>query len=93
MNTIKTFKLNTREYKNLECAAAMLTAFNENGDIWTVERIYFDFGRGWMWDTLVCNHPNGTSYQTCPAAQERVVMANDPQEMGEAVAYILKNNF
>lgn len=93
MNTIKTFKSNTREYKNLECAAAMLTAFNENGDIWTVERIYFDLGQGWMWDTLVCNHPNRTSYQTCPAAQERVVMASDPQEMGEAVAYILKNNF
>lgn len=93
MNTIKTFKLNTQEYKNLECAAAMLTAFNENGDIWTVERIYFDLGAGWMWDTLVCRHPNGTSYQTCPAAQERVVMASNPQEMGEAVAYILKNKF
>ena len=93
MGTIKTFKLNTQEYKNLECAAAMLTAFNENSDIWTVERIYFDLGAEWMWDTLVCRHPNGQSYQTCPTAQERVVMAQTPQEMGEAVAYILKNKF
>ena len=93
MNTIKTYKLNTEEYKRLQAAAEMLTTYNENGNIWTVEDTYFDLGQDWMWTTLICRRPDGESYQTCPTAQERVVTANTPQEMGEAVAYILKNKF
>ena len=93
MGTIKIFPTNSAEHKKLECAASMLTTYNENGDTWVVGETYFDFGADWMWTTLICKRADGESYQTYPAAQEKVVTANTPQEMGEAVAYILKNKF
>ena len=43
----------TKEYKNLEAVAGLLTAFSPNNARYVVGEVYFDFDQNWIWTTIV----------------------------------------
>ena len=47
----------TMEYKRLSAVAELLEATSKNGYRYGVYDVYFDYGQGWLWTTIVAYNP------------------------------------
>lgn len=74
MGTIKIWNPTTPEYARLERAAKILTEFSPRKYVYKVEDIYFDFGRNWLWTTIIAYRADGESYQALdPVRHEQIL--------------------
>ena len=80
VGAIKVFGEHTRQYMRLEAAAKLLNAEMDPADrgSFEVKDIYFDYGQGWMWTTIVFNGGDQwSSYQALnPKQQSMIVCGN-----------------
>ena len=74
-DAIKVFAKGTHEYDRLEEAAEMMSQMSPNGWHYSVQNIYFDYGQGWMWTTVVCDHGDG--YQALTPKEQASVVYGD----------------
>ena len=68
----------TMEYKRLSAGAELLEATSKNGYLYGVEDVYFDYGQGWLWTTIVAYNPAEPSESILHSWQ-----AINPRQWGE----------
>lgn len=102
---ISVFKKNSREYNALTLAAAMLQFKSPNGYAYRVETIYFDYGAGVLWTTVVGDSrpdlpPDDDrrsvidSWQALsPREQEMILDAESISEMEAAVDGVFEGEY
>ena len=88
-------KLGSKERRNLEIAAQLLTNFDSRPRVYHVENIYFDIREQQMWTTIVvCDYEKDSnsvsfSWQILdPKEWENIVTANTIEELMETVSLI-----
>lgn len=74
---IKIFEKGTHEYERLEDAARMMTEMSPNEWHYSVQDVYFDFGQGWMWTTVICDD---RGYQALTPKEQISVLYGDLYE-------------
>jgi len=97
MSFIKTFAKGTQEYKNLEAAAALMTAFSPKGIIYRVQETYFDYGQDWMWTTIIAYEDSPRwgrdSWQALnPREQEEICLTSNVKELAKVVEKVMEDN-
>lgn len=92
--SIRVYALDSKEHKNLELAAELLTKASPNGVVYSVNETYFDFGLDWMWTTIIAVKPeDGVRYQALsPVSHERLVFAST-EDVADVVADIRSGKF
>lgn len=87
--TIKVYDKESVEYKKLEAAAVVITAFT--GVKTVVKDVYFDLGQDWKWSTLVTEPKDGWSCQIlCPRDHALIIQAEDVEQFNRTIETILK---
>ena len=88
VDAIKVFGPQSKEYKKLQAAAILLNAEKEADDkaVFEVRDVYFDFGQGWMWTTIVLNGGDEwSSYQALNPAHQGMIVYGDFEDFAKAV--------
>ena len=96
MDHIKIFAPGSAEHLALTRAAALMTGLSPNGWRYFVGDTYFDFGQGWLWTTILCEHSSdavlGCFQAINPAIQKSILQAESAEELLEiAKAYFLRD--
>ena len=87
---IQVYPRDSKGYENLKTAARLLTEYSPNGHTFTVRETYFDFGRGWMWTTIIAEKPNGDTYQALyPRDHKKIIDAEYPSDIKDIVLEML----
>lgn len=73
MMTEQTLKMDSREFKKLECVARMLELESKHNAEYEVRDVYFDYGANWMWTTIVRTH-DWMECQVLSPRQWRMIM-------------------
>lgn len=91
---ITVYKRNSKEYKALEAAAAMLTALSPRETVYKVEETYFDFGQNWMWTTVIAYRKDGGSWQALsPREQDLITEEISAANIAKAVEMVKNDIF
>ena len=88
VDAIKIFGEQSKEWKKLQSAAMLLNAEREDDDTaaFEVRDIYFDYGQGWMWTTIVVNAGDEwSSYQALNPKQQGEIVYGDYEDFAKAV--------
>lgn len=85
---IAKFRKETKAYKALEAAAAMLTACAKR-TVYYVDDVYFDLGQGWMWTTVIAHRDDGATWQALnPYEQDLITDICTPESICKAVCSV-----
>ena len=89
MEAIRIFSEDSREYKLLKAAAEIMTAFSPKGFAYWVDTVYFDYGAGKLW-TTVLGYTKGERYESVyqavyPALQKEIISATSISELGKTI--------
>lgn len=90
---IKTYEHHEKEYIALRCAAAALECASPNGTEYRVEDVYFDFGQGWMWTTIVAHKKDGSNWPALNPRDHELIVSCDINRIAEAVKNIVNSKF
>lgn len=91
---IAIFERNTKEYKALEAAAAMLTALSPRETVYKVEETYFDLGQNWKWTTVIAHRKDGGSWQALsPREQDLITDEVSIENIAKAVEMVKNDIF
>ena len=88
VDAIKVFGEQSKQYMRLEAAARLLNAEMEPNDHgqFEVKDIFFDFGQGWKWTTIVfCGGDQWSSYQALNPKQQGMIVYGDLEDFTKAV--------
>ena len=86
MDTIKTYGQKTKEHKRLEAAAILINAeFDDNFGDAVVKDVYWDFGGGLMWTTIVFEE----QYQALDPVQHAKIVLGTWDEFGQVVGEVV----
>lgn len=83
MNTIKIYKINSREHNNLIAAASFLGACAGERVTFSVRETYFDLGQNWMWTTIIRDGDNVQILN--PRDHAEIVTARNADELYKAI--------
>ena len=87
-DTIKVFGERTREYQRLEAAAKLVNAeFDYNNAEAAVREVYFDFGGGVMWTTIVIG-----DYQALDPLQHAKITLGSMADFAGAVQDVIQKH-
>lgn len=92
MSIIEKHAEGTQFYRNLKLASAMMQYTDPDSE-YVVEDTYFDFGQDWMWTTIIKKNAdnkwcNGVQI-LCPRDEDRILLADTPEEIAEIVNDIM----
>jgi hypothetical protein len=93
VGAIKVFGEHTRQYMRLEAAAKLLNAEMDPEDkgVFEVRNIYFDYGQGWMWTTIVFNGGDQwSSYQALNPKHQSMIVCGDLEMFTQAVWAVIE---
>lgn len=93
VDAIKVFGVQSKEYKRLLAATTLLNAEKDDDDkgSFEVKDIYFDFGQGWMWTTIVFNGGDQwSSYQALNPLHQGMIVYGDLEDFVKAVWEVLE---
>ncbi len=91
---ITTYKKDSKEYKALKVAAAILTAESPTGASYEVEDTYFDYGAGMIWTTIVARRANGDSWQALdPNQQDMIIRSESAREIVSATENVQNDKY
>lgn len=93
MATERVLKRSESAYKNMEAAARLLSAFSKNGYTYTVEDVYLDYGRDWMWTTIMRPSDWGGVQVLSPREWEEIVLADSPLVLAAAVEGVMDGKY
>lgn len=88
VDSIKVFGEQSKQYMRLEAAAKLLNAEMEANDHgqFEVKDIFFDFGQGWKWTTIVfCGGDQWSSYQALNPKQQGMIVYGSLEDFTRAV--------
>lgn len=86
---IKVFPADSDEYKRLQAAAKLLTAFTS--DKFYTDVTYFDKGQNWQWTTIIKRIGNQTCQILNPKDQETIVSGSYSDYMN-CIENLIENN-
>ena len=92
-DAIKVFGEQSKEHKKLEAAVLLLNAEKEDDDngVFEIRDIYFDYGQGWMWTTIILNGGDQwSSYQALNPKQQAQIVYGDFEDFSKAVWEVLE---
>ena len=92
---IKVYKDIDMEHEKILKAAMKLTEYSPNRYKYYIGNVYFDFGAGLMWTTVLCDKGCGRgSYQAlCPRDQKSIILAETDEQIEVIVREILADEY
>lgn len=91
---IKVYEKDSKEYKALEAAAALMNVMSktvEKGIKFTVQDVYFDLGQDWMWTTISAKNKDGNTWQVlCPRDHELITDVGNIDAITQAIRQALR---